>query len=195
MSAIREVLYGEFRRVSYVYRYSALPVLNRENVAEHSWWTAVIAMTIATEVGHAELIGDVAARGILHDIEEIGTGDLVREAKYFDDKMRADFARVEMAFANRLFDKLGTKVGDQLWNIWKQAKDPDDLAGQIVALADLFCVIAYVRWERSMGNTKLERIEQECLSLIDEKFGNNDILLPVIAEAVYVEGSRRHRGL
>lgn len=192
MSAIREVLYGEFRRVSHVYRYSALPVLNRENVAEHSWWTAVIAMTIATEIGHAELIGDVAARGILHDIEEIGTGDLVREAKYFDEKMREDFRRVERAFANRLFGKLGTYVGNQFQPIWSQAKG-DDLAGQIVSLADLFCVIAYVRWERSMGNTRLERVERDCLNLIDEKFGDNGLLLPVIAEATYAEGSRRHK--
>ena len=192
MSAIREVLYGEFRRVSHVYRYSALPVLNRENVAEHSWWTAVIAMTIATEIGHVELIGDVAVRGIMHDIEEIGTGDLVREAKYFDEKMRADFARVEVAFAHRLFDKLGTKVGDQFWHIWRHSKG-DDLAGQIVSLADLFCVIAYVRWERSMGNTKLEQVEHDCLHLIDQKFGDNKLLLPVIAEATFVEGSRRQK--
>ncbi len=192
MSAIREVLYGEFRRVSHVWRYSALPVLNRENVAEHSWWTAVIAMTIATEIGHAELIGDVAARGILHDIEEIGTGDLVREAKYFDEKMREDFRRVEVAFAERLFDKLGTEVGNEFWEIWSKAK-LDGLAGQIVSLADLFCVIAYVRWERSMGNTKLGRVERDCLNLIDEKFGGNKVLLPVIAEATYVEGSRRNK--
>ncbi len=191
MSAIREVLYGEFRRVSHVWRFSALPVLNRENVAEHSWWTAVIAMTIATEIGHAELIGDVAARGILHDIEEIGTGDLVREAKYFDEKMREDFRRVEEAFAHRLFNKLEKATG-AFSEIWRQAKGPD-LAGQIVSLADLFCVIAYVRWERSMGNTKLEEVERNCLTIIYEKFGDHKLLLPVIAEATYVEGTRRQR--
>ncbi|KKM70388.1 hypothetical protein LCGC14_1441230 [marine sediment metagenome] len=181
MSAIREVLYGEFRRVSYVYRYSALPVLNRENVAEHSWWTAIIGMTIACEIGRQELMNEVAARGLLHDIEEIGTGDLVREAKYFDQKMRDDFRRVEEAFASRLFGKLGT-TGSQLWLTWTQAKD-DSLAGQIVALADLLCVIAYVRHERSIGNTRLDRVERECLSLIDEKFGDNKLLLPIVAEA------------
>ncbi len=193
MSAIREVLYGEMRRVNYVYRYSALPVLNRENVAEHSWWTAMIAMSIAVEIDRPDLAWEVGVRGLVHDIEEIGTGDLVREAKYFDKKMRADFRRVEEAFADRLFGKLD-RTGEFLKMIWKDSKGPD-LPGQIVALADLFCVIAYVRWERSMGNTKLERIEQECLKLIDEKFGDNKLLLPVIAEATYVEGSRRHRGL
>ncbi len=181
MSAIREVLYGEFRRVSYVYRYSALPVLNRENVAEHSWWTAIIAVTIATEIGQPDLVGEVAVRGILHDIEEIGTGDLVREAKYFDEKMREDFRRVEEAFADRLFNKLG-RTGRLLQGFWTHAK-ADDLPGQIVALADILCVIAYVRHERSMGNTRLDRVERECLSLIDEKFGDNKLLLPIVAEA------------
>ncbi len=192
MSAIREVLYGEFRRVSHVYRYSALPVLNRENVAEHSWWTAMIAVTIAVEIDRADLTGEVCLRGMVHDIEEIGTGDLVREAKYFDQEMRDNFRRVEEAFALGLFSKLG-HTGEFLRSVWRNAKD-DDLPGQIVSLADLFCVIAYVRWERSMGNTMLGRVERDCLNLIDQKFGDNKLLLPVIAEDVYVEGSRA-RGL
>lgn len=182
MSAIREVLYGEFRRVSYVTRYSALPVLNKENVAEHSWWTAMIAMTIATEIGRPDLLGEVAVRGVLHDIEEIGTGDLVREAKYFDQKMRDDFRRVEEAFADRLFSKLGN-TGLLLQGFWMDAKG-DDIAGQIVALADLLCVVAYVRWERSLGNHKLNRVEDDCLILIKEKFGHDVVLWPVVAEAI-----------
>ena len=191
MSAIREVLYGEFRRVSHVYRYSALPVLNRENVAEHSWWTAMIAVTIAVEIDRLDLTGEVCLRGMVHDIEEIGTGDLVREAKYFDQEMRDNFRRVEEAIARGLFSKLGN-TGEFLRSGWRDAKG-DDLPGQIVSLADLFCVIAYVRWERSMGNTKLGHVERDCLSLIDEKFADNELLLPVIAEATYVEGSRRHK--
>ena len=148
-------------------------------------------VSLAVEDRHVihELIGDVAARGILHDIEEIGTGDLVREAKYFDEEMRESFRRVERAFAERLFGKLGPNVNPMFSEIWRQAKG-DDLAGQIVALADLFCVIAYVRWERSMGNTKLGQVERACLNLIDEKFGDNKLLLPIIADATYVEGSR-----
>lgn len=185
MSAVREVLYGEFRRVSHVYRYSALPVLNRENVAEHSWWTAVIAMTIACEIGEPGMMGEVAAKAVLHDIEEIGTGDLVREAKYFDAQMREDFRRVEVAFANRLFDRLGTKTGDQLWHQWSHAKD-DTLAGEIVALADLLCVVAYCRHEETMGNLNLRGVESECIKLIDQKFGDHKVLLPIVAEAVKI---------
>lgn len=184
MSAIREVLYGEFRRVSYVYRYSALPVLNRENVAEHSWWTAIIAVTIAAELGWSlTLQGEVALRAILHDIEEIGTGDLVREAKYFDDQMRADFRRVEEAFARRLFEKVGGDAGESFTYVWDVAKD-DSKAGKVVALADLLCVIAYCRHEESIGNTHLARVEEECLKLIDTKYGDDPELLPLVADAV-----------
>ena len=148
----------------------------------------MIAVTIAVEIDRADLTGEVCLRGMVHDIEEIGTGDLVREAKYFDEKMRDNFRRVEEAFAFRLFSKLG-HTGEFLRSVWRDAKN-DDLAGQIVALADLFCVIAYVRWEGLMGNTKLAQVERRCLNLIDQKFGDNKLLLPVIADAVYVEGSR-----
>lgn len=179
--ALKEVMFGDFRRVSYVFRFSSLPVQNRENVAEHSWWTAMIAMTIAAELEGGDegsvhdLMAEVAMRAIMHDVEEIGTGDLVREAKYFDAKMREDFRRVEVAFADRLFGKLGSPTSHIMKHLWATSKD-FTLAGNIVALADLLSVIAYCRHEASMGNTNLAEVETACRLLAHEKFDGNKTL-------------------
>jgi 5'-deoxynucleotidase YfbR-like HD superfamily hydrolase len=190
-SPIREVLYGDLRRVSHVYRYSAQPVLNRENVAEHSWWTAMIAVVIAAEYVNAydheaslhDLMGEVALRAILHDIEEVGTGDLVREAKYFSEDVRESFRAVEEAFAHRLFDKFGAPINRMFYHLWKTAKDTTT-EGQIVALADLLCVIAYCKHEARMGNLTLAHIEAECRRLINEKFPQGHTLHEIAREAI-----------
>ena len=76
MSAVREVMLGKPSRLRHTFRYSALPVVFRENVAEHSFWTALIGITIAVELGCShEEVGEVATKALLHDIEESMTGD------------------------------------------------------------------------------------------------------------------------
>lgn len=199
MTAIEEVLYGDLRRVSYVYRFSAQPVLNRENVAEHSWWTAMISVVLAGEIAQAnpnldsyELMSDVALRAIMHDIEEIGTGDLVREAKYFDSEMRADFRRVEEHFASALFGKFDPPLSYQLYAVWKNAKHSEELAGRIVAAADILCVLAYVRHERLLGNALLTKVESECLRLLHDKFSDDELIWQIIKPALR-EGERHGR--
>jgi len=184
MTPIQEVLYGDLRRMSHVFRYSAQPVLQQENVAEHSFWTALIGITIALEIGQPHLMRDVAVRGILHDIEETGTGDLVRSIKYFDSDTREAIRKVENVFATRLFSHF-QQDGQLLQSIWQNAKD-DSLAGRIVALADLLSVLAYCHRERQFGNTSLKQIEEDCRGLVVEKF--RDTILWRIAEEAMSHG-------
>lgn len=181
--SLHAILYGEFRRAAHVWRFSSLPVIKQENVAEHSFWTALIGMAIACEIGREELTGEVAQRAILHDIEEVGTGDLVREMKYFDPELRASIRKVEVQFAAALFDKLGPPAGRHFEHIWENAKD-GTLPGRIVALADLLCVLAYCHSERKMGNTGLGRIERDCSDLVYKKFHKDPDLKRIALDAV-----------
>ena len=176
MNAVEQIMYGDLSRMRHVFRYSAQPVITRENVAEHSFWTALIAMTIAGELGHRHLFGEVAKRALLHDIEETLTGDLVRSMKYFDVDTRAAIAKVEVNFASKLFDSLG-QVGRSFHEIWTLAKDKT-LAGRIVGLADLLCVLSYVEHERILGNAtrQLSEIDTNCRRLVQDKFANDSDL-------------------
>ncbi len=188
MTPIQEVLYGDLRRMSDVFRYSAQPVLQRENVAEHSFWTSLIAVTIVAEIGgDYKMMGDVAVRSIFHDIEETGTGDLVRDMKYFDQETRDAIGRVEEVFADRLFSNFGPNEFI-LKHVWKTAKD-DSVEGKIVALADLLCVLAYCERERVFGNCHpaMMRIRKDCRTLVRDKFSDNTVLWPIAEEALNVE--------
>ena len=177
MSAVKEVMSGKLSRLRHTYRYSAIPIVNRENVAEHSFWTALIGMTIAMEIGGtAELIGEVAAKALVHDIEESMTGDLIRDMKYHDSVVRESIRKVEVEFAQGIFDEIGGNTGNIYELFWRTAKD-DSESGRIVALADLLCVIAYCDHEQALGNNTKEvrQIRSDCMKLIIHKFNGTEL--------------------
>lgn len=182
MSAVGEVLFGKLSRLRNVYRYSGEYVLQRENVAEHSFWTALIAVTIAMEYWGPTMAKDVAVRALLHDIEESMTGDLVRSMKYHDQNLRDQIASVETEFAASLLAPLG-EVGEEYFHIWFNAKNMETDSGKIVALADLLCVISYCRKEAESGNPKLAQIEADCEQLIEDKFGHDSLFMRIVREA------------
>lgn len=163
-SALNEVLYGKITRLSHTWRYSAQPVLVRENVAEHSFWTAMIGVTIAYETHYPQLAGSVALHAIVHDIEECMTGDLIRDMKYASDEFRQAIQNIEEEFVGRLVDKMG-QTGQIFQNRWRSAKD-ESVAGRIVAVADALSVIAYCTREQTLGNQNLSEIRGACMKLV-----------------------------
>lgn len=164
--ALNEVMFGKLSRLKDTWRYSAQPVIARENVAEHSFWTAIISAVIAMEIA-PNLAKEVTFRALFHDIEECMTGDLVRDMKYASPEIRAAILKVETKFVDNLISNMG-RVGVQIRDVWSNAKD-DTLAGRIVSIADALSVISYCTKEQELGNTNLREIRIACLRLIDNK--------------------------
>jgi 5'-deoxynucleotidase YfbR-like HD superfamily hydrolase len=168
---------GSLIRLKHTYRYSSVPVLVRENVAEHSFWTAIIGVAIAIEMQMSrQQIGKVALKALLHDVEESMTGDLIRDMKYHNEETREAIASVENEFAMRIFEGLGTTLGRWFESFWRQSKDSSP-TGRVVALADLLCVISYVEHEWNLGNRndQLSQIHDDCVKLIESKFLATDL--------------------
>lgn len=165
-TAVNEVLFGRIGRLKDTYRYSSQPTISRENVAEHSFWTAMIGVTIAFEVMET-VAPKVALKAILHDIEECMTGDLVRDMKYANPDTREAIAKVEREFIGRLLRPMG-EVGGKILMGWEDSKD-DTLAGQIVLLSDTLSVIQYCTKEMELGNTNLTEIKDACAELIRKR--------------------------
>ncbi len=163
-TAVNEVMFGKIGRLKDTFRYSAQPAISRENVAEHSFWTAMIGVTIAYEV-NGNVAPTVALKAIVHDIEECMTGDLVRDMKYANPDLRGAIAHVERQFIKTLLEPMEA-TGKRIFREWEGAKD-NTLAGQIVKLSDALSVIQYCTKEMELGNTNLVEIKDACSSLID----------------------------
>lgn len=181
MSSVSEVMYGKIGRLRDTYRYSAQPSIFRENVAEHSFWTAMIGITIAFEVND-KLADKVALKAVVHDLEECMTGDLVRDMKYANSDFRESVLQIEREFLGELLAPMGM-TGKKIFTRWEGAKD-NSLAGQIVGLADALSVISYTTREKRLGNTGLKPIRDACADLIHAKFVGSELLWPIANDAM-----------
>ncbi|MBO4407204.1 MAG: 5'-deoxynucleotidase [Clostridia bacterium] len=108
-----ERTYGFFAmtgRLRYIKRWSLMRSGDTENVAEHSYETAVLAYALASignRVFHRELNADrVASAALFHDFSEAVTGDMPTPVKYKSEEMRAVFGKVEEESRDRLLAML-----------------------------------------------------------------------------------------
>lgn len=167
-------LNSPLRKMSNVYRYSGLPVIHRESLAEHSFWVAYVAWYLAldwqqhykgSDTKYAVQWSLLFTGALAHDNEETVTGDFPRPFKYVTPELRK---AIEVA-AVAAFEKLAEDFGKQLSPLgtatdksllftsalkhaWSNAKNLDTIEGVIVALADAFSVLFYALEEVRLGN-------------------------------------------
>jgi 5'-deoxynucleotidase YfbR-like HD superfamily hydrolase len=156
---VKSMLCGETRRASHVYRYSSRPTLRRENVAEHSFYAAYYSLIIAkwlSSSGVKVSFDLLLERAILHDIDEALTGDFLRSVKYGDLRIKDGLD----ALSKKFLAKIEKDLGVSLLKSWETAKDAQ-LEGQILFLADLLCVVAYIWEEFHAGNRHLRQVFTE----------------------------------
>lgn len=169
MFNIDAALTGTLTRMHRVQRYSSIPVLRPENVAEHSWQIAMICYLIATDLDHDPAtmapgrnpinMGKLLTRAITHDVSEALSGDIIRSYKHSSTKMRDACHDADLINMAKLRDEIGEMTGQALLTDWSNAK-ASDLEGDIVMLADLLCVVSYCIDERALGNVRIDHIAQ-----------------------------------
>jgi len=174
---LSQVLSGKLRNMAHVYRYSSIPTLRRENVAEHSFYCALIAYLIATDLRDnnpdieelANLrVGILLERALLHDIDEAITGDFLRKVKYSIPGLKEMLNKV----AVDSLVQVSSDVGVDLKTRWLECKDPS-LEGNILALSDFLCVVSYVLEEVRSGNTHIRPVLGEVKGYL-QKFYENE---------------------
>jgi 5'-deoxynucleotidase YfbR-like HD superfamily hydrolase len=99
-------------------------------------------------------VEEVMRRGVLHDVEEVVTGDFPRPFKHGSGP---EFAvAVEAASSKVCVDVMRsfTFDNDQAWyyhSIWERAKD-DSYEGRVFAFADFLSAISFIVQEIESGN-------------------------------------------
>lgn len=154
---IRAALNGKLRRMHYVQRYSSLPVVRPENVAEHSWQIAMLSYLIGRDLesrGITIVMGDLLAKAVTHDMSEAISGDIIRSYKYSSAAMTRACQDADLINMDALVKEIGVDI---LFDDWQNAKD-GMLEGQIVKLADWLCVVSYCVAERRLGNLEIEGV-------------------------------------
>ena len=121
----------------------------RENLAEHSFDTAVTAHALAVigkeRFGRDIDPGQVAAVALFHDASEIVTGDLPTPVKYYNPEIQAAYKQVERVSAQKLLSLLPQELrpayepllNEEAGELQTLVKAADKLAAYIKCVEEL----------------------------------------------------------
>ncbi|PJC85474.1 phosphohydrolase [Vibrio sp. HA2012] len=104
----------------------------RENSAEHSWHTALMALILEEHANEPVDISKVVKMLLLHDIVEIDAGDTF----VYDTVALADQEEKELAAAERLFGMLPSDQGDELKAIWLEFEQAETAEAKFAKALD-----------------------------------------------------------
>lgn len=158
-------------KMASITRWSHATCLRPESVLEHTGFVAIYAYQIGLK--HGADMGRLLQKAIVHDMEEVITGDIPTPTKYYSADMQRLIGDLELRSANAISEEV---FGGAMVHTWIDAKKVGDLEGQIVYLADL-AAVAYKIWaEKELGSRKfmvyrigIFRRLDEALEILPEK--------------------------
>ena len=139
----------ELRTASVVRRWSIVRTLKDDTVAEHSYYVTCYAVAIARLLEWQGPLADLMFMALMHDAEELVTGDLVSPVK----SNIVDDSLYDRYVAEQMTERLPL-IQTQLMRI---AEAPYGYQAElIVKVADKVDAALFLMQECGMGNTKLE---------------------------------------
>lgn len=181
MSTFSDLIFNPASRMNEVYRYSGTYQNNKESLAEHITDVSFIAYLISKKLesyGEDINVGILLEKCLLHDIDEVITGDIPRNTKYASKEAHEAMSEV----ADESAKLLSTYTGiESLYNTWSYAKKGKE--GYILSVADMLCVVKKAMVEIELYNNK------SFLRVADELKGHLSAMLSKGAAGVFTEES------
>ena len=135
-----DLAFNPMSRMNEVYRYSSVYQETNERLSDHITEVSIMSYLIAKELEssyHEELnLGVLLEKCLLHDIDEVLTGDIPRNTKYATNQVHTELNKV----ADQAVDTIVRMMPStsDLKSIWSSAKDGKE--GTILAIVDMLCV-------------------------------------------------------
>lgn len=146
------------RRLRNVKRFNTIPIMSSQNIADHSYFTAIIAMDLArkiqTETGYALNLERLLQKALLHDVEEAFTGDIPHPIKRMTEYTKSFFEDLALLVRNRFLPEWIREIA----SLSKTGQE-----GHIVKLADYIELYIYCVEERLLGNRSYQLVETKAV--------------------------------
>lgn len=144
-------------------RYSLLYQLKGESLADHISDVSVLSYLLILRLnsyGENLDVGLVLEKVLLHDLDEVLTGDIPRSTKYYSEEGLNAMRGVARDAISALAEDL--PGGDGLVEKWQEAKSGRE--GAILVLADMLCVARKVVTEvKILGNGYFLKVAYEMI--------------------------------
>lgn len=143
------------RRLAQVKRYHATPLHQNETVAEHSFYVAMIARAICAvleEKGIKVKTQEVLEKALIHDIEEMFSGDIIQPFKYSDSTLKSLIDKLNIKSVEKAFEGLPPSLAAHFKKLWKDYHAEVTIEDKIVKISDRLSLIAYCLEQIRLGN-------------------------------------------
>ncbi len=142
-------------RMKYINRWGLMRNTIKENIAEHSLETAMIAHALAV-INNVYFGGSinpdrVAVYAMYHDVPEIITGDLPTPVKYFAPEIKESYQVVEEAAIRKLLASMPEEMREVYSAVLKEDEREQEY-GILVKAADKLSALVKCVEEKKMGN-------------------------------------------
>lgn len=134
-------LFSVCNSLSTITRYSQTHLLKDESVLEHIGFVALFCLLMKDELQFEGDLGQLLGKALVHDLDEVITGDVARPTKYFNQDSINMFRQIEVVGIEQLVDKFD--IDKEIFDLWDESKKGE--SGRIVKIADLISV-AYKIW-------------------------------------------------
>jgi 5'-deoxynucleotidase len=159
--------YALLSRMKYIGRWGIMRNTRTENIAEHSYQTALIAHALAC-IERTVFKRDAdperaAAYALFHETAEVITGDLPTPVKYFNRDIKNAYKDVERDAENRLLSSLPPELKAEITAL---VQPPPCAERDIVKYADKLSAFVKCIEERSCGNREFDEAYQTTLQAL-----------------------------
>lgn len=159
MSNLSKIINNPILKSNRVIRYSGIYQAEPEALSEHVLSVQFISYLIAHDLicnGEVIRIGVLLEKGLIHDMDEVLTGDIPRPTKYATPESK----KMLDTIARNSLDRL-PKVNSHMIEVWESAKDQTK-EGFLIRLADFLDVYKKVVLEiNQLGNKEFHSVAQE----------------------------------
>ena len=169
------------RRMRHLRRCNIMPTIFKEDVVQHSYFVAMLAMSIGDEyntyatehnVGYHPLDDEnqmnelnmevVLRKSLCHDIEETFISDIPWQIKHMDDETHALFEKIKQQYMDKVFNGTGTlQIQHDLNTTCKEG-----LEGELVSVVDTLELAIYCWEEYSQGNKSMRGMLDKTMEII-----------------------------
>lgn len=171
----KKFLFKSFRllqQFSSVNRYSRDRLIYPENDMEHTGFVAMWCYYMAIDVKNLYNVdidfGKLLRGAIVHDIDEVLTGDVPRPTKYYNKSINEAIKNLEKKSVKTIFNFLEHKTYyENVFEDWSNAKGNENIEQYIVKVADFMSVVYKVWLEVILlGNKSFIGVALEVLEVI-----------------------------
>lgn len=142
-------------RLRYIQRWSLMRNTQPENVAEHSYYVALLTHALC-EIGRAQFgkeidVGRAVVLALFHDVEEVMTGDIATPVKHHNQALLRSLQEMERVAGDRLLDMVPEQLAATYRPLLQHSKADPDL-GKWVKAADKLAAYLKCSVEVAAGN-------------------------------------------